>query len=215
MKKALAIAAALALVAGVALGQVHYEFHCLGTGNMHQDSPPVYLGEIDTGDLSPGDWTITIDDTGWPSTSDPVARWAYLQTTYYDYDPINDIFTASFTNCDLWLSRDDNPPNTGGTMSGTCDMTFQIIDMNGNGQIDPTECMNGLSGAVIIIEDGTGVYSHLCGDGTYEGFWFRDCNETSPDFGLDNVDFNMQLDLEDCGMASDAVTWGAVKSLFD
>ena len=100
-------------------------------------------------------------------------------------------------------------------MQGTCDLTFQIIDMDGDGVVDPGECMDGLSGAVIIIQDGTGPYAQLCGQGTYEGFYFRDCDTGSPTYMLDNVDFNMQLDLEDCAMATGSSTWSAVKSLFE
>jgi len=43
----------------------------------------------------------------------------------------------------------------------------------------------------------------------------RDCDDQSATYMLDNVDFNMQLDLNECGMATDASTWGAVKSLFN
>jgi hypothetical protein len=208
MTKGLAIVAATLLLVGVAGAQVHYEFHCAGTGNMAQDSPPIYTGAIDGGDLAPGTWMMEIDDTGWPSTADPAARWDYIFLNYYVYDPGQQIWTGVF-DCVLDLERTGQ-----GTMYGFCDLVFQIIDLNGNGTMDPEECMDGLSGAVIIIEDGTGIYAHLCGDGTYEGFYFRDCN-AGPTYMLDNVDFNMQLDLEDCGMSVQPATWSAVKSLFN
>jgi hypothetical protein len=210
MKKVLAMVAVALLVAGVAAAQVHYEFHCVGTGNMVADSPPIYDGNIDGGDLAPGTWQMTvIEDGSWPDPTDPAARWAYIWTTYYVYDPGLFIWTGVF-DCTLDLEK-----NGQGTMFGYCDLVFQVIDMNGNGVMDPEECMDGLSGAVIIIEDGTGIYAHLCGDGTYEGFYFRDCDEAGPTYMLDNVDFNMQLDLEDCGMDTKPATWSAVKALFD
>jgi hypothetical protein len=210
MKKVLAMVAVALLVAGVAAAQVHYEFHCAGTGNMVAYSPPVYSGNIDGGDLAPGTWLMTvIEDGSWPDLTDPAARWAYIWTTYYVYDPGLLIWTGVF-DCTLDLEK-----NGQGTMFGYCDLVFQVIDMNGNGVMDPEECMDGLSGAVIIIEDGTGIYAHLCGDGTYEGFYFRDCDEIGPTYMLDNVDFNMQLDLEDCGMDTKPATWSAVKALFD
>jgi hypothetical protein len=207
MTKVLAIVAATLLLVGVAGAQVHYEFHCAGTGNMAQDSPPIYTGAIDGGDLAPGTWMMEIDDTGWPSTADPAVRWDYIFLNYYVYDPGQQIWTGVF-DCILDLERTGQ-----GTMHGFCDLVFQIIDLNGNGTMDPDECMDGLSGAVIIIEDGTGIYAHLCGDGTYEGFYFRDC-DAGPTYMLDDVDFNMQLDLEDCGMSVQPATWSAVKSLF-
>jgi hypothetical protein len=177
---------------------------------MVADSPVIYSGAIDGGDLAPGTWLMDVDDTGWPPTSTPGPRWDYLWTTYYIYDPGPMIWTGTFDNNYLFLEKTGT-----GTMQGTCDLTFQIIDMDGDGVLDPGECMDGLSGAVIIIQDGTGAYAQLCGQGTYEGFYFRDCDEGSPTYMLDNVDFNMQLDLEDCGMATGPSTWSAVKSLFE
>jgi hypothetical protein len=209
MRKVLISVAAVLLLVGVAGAQYHYEFHCAGMGNMVQESPVVYTGNIDGGDLAPGIWQITVPDAGWPGTGDWAARWDHIWATYYTYDGGSQVWTGFFDGNHLYLEK------TGaGSMQGTCDMTFQIIDLNGNQIMDPEECMDGLSGAVIIIEDGTGIYAQLCGDGTYEGFWFRDCDTGSPTYMLDMVDFNMFLDLEECGMGTDASTWGAVKSLF-
>jgi hypothetical protein len=213
MRKLLVTATATLLLIGVASAQVHFEFHCWGTGNMVQDTTVVYSGNIDGGDLAPGTWTMTMVGTGaWPlpgGPTDPNGRWDYIFLNYYVYDPGAQIWTGFFDNNELFLAKTGE-----GTMQGTCDMTYQIIDLNGDGILDPSECMDGLSGAVIIIEDGTGIYVHLCGDGTYEGFYFRDCILGSPTYMLDQVDFSMFLDLEDCAMGADASTWGAVKALF-
>jgi hypothetical protein len=209
MRTACAIVAAALLLAGAATAQVHFEFHCTGAGNMVTDSPPVYGGGIDGGDLAPGTWQMeVVEDGSWPGTGDPAGRWAYIWANYYVYDPGPQIWTGIF-DCLLDLEKTGE-----GTMTGVNDLVFQIIDMDGDGVLDPEECMDGMSGAVIIIHDGTGIYAPYCGDGTYEGFYFRDCDEVSPTYMLDNVDFNMQLDLEDCAMANKASTWGAVKALF-
>jgi hypothetical protein len=210
MKKALVLFGVTLMVAGVAYAQVHFDFHCTGTGNMVQDSPVLYAGPIDGGDLAPGTWLIDVDDAGWPATTNWAARWDYIWVNYYTYDPGAFIWTGTFENNYLYLEK------TGvGSMTGISDINFQIIDMDGDGIVDPGECMDGLSGAVIIIQDGTGPYAQLCGQGTYEGFWMRDCDPVSPTYMLDNVDFNMQLDLDDCGMANSPSTWSAVKSLFE
>ena len=210
MKKVLVLFAVALMFASVAYSQVHFEFHCTGSGNMVKDSPVIYAGAIDGGDLAPGTWTITVDDLGWDPVGNDALRWDYIWVNYYVYDPGAFIWTGTFDNNHLFLEK------TGvGSMQGVCDLTFQLIDMNGNGILDPEECMDGLSGAVIIIQDGTGSYAELCGEGTYEGFYFRDCVVASPTYMLDNVDFNMQLDLEDCAMATGASTWSAVKSLFE
>ena len=210
MKKALVLFAAALLIASVAYAQVHYEFHCTGAGNMVKNSPVDYTGAIDGGDLSPGTWLITVEDAGWPAVGDDAVRWDHIWLNYYTYDPGAYIWTGAFENNYLYLEK------TGvGSMTGICDLNFQIIDMDGDGIVDPSECMDGLSGAVIIIQDGTGPYAQLCGQGTYEGFYFRDCDTGSGTYMLDNVDFNMQLDLDDCGMANSPSTWSAVKSLFE
>jgi hypothetical protein len=209
MRTAVLLTAAVLLLAGVAAAQVHYEFHCSGTGNMVAVSPPIYGGEIDGGDLASGIWQMeVVEDGSWPAPGNPAVRWAYIWTTYYVYDPGSQTWTGLF-DCLLDLEKTGE-----GTMTGVNDLVFQIIDMDGDGELDPSECMDGMSGAVIIIHDGTGIYAPYCGDGTYEGFYLRDCSEGST-YMLDNVDFNMQLDLEDCAMANGASTWGAVKALFE
>jgi hypothetical protein len=210
MKKALVVFAVALMVVGVAYAQEHYEFHCTGDGNMVKDSPVIYDGQIDGGDLAPGVWEIHVDDTGWPAVGNDALRWDHIFTTYYVYDPGQFVWTGTFDNNYLYLEKTGT-----GSMQGTCDLTFQIIDMDGDAVVDPNECMDGLSGAVIIIQDGTGAYAELCGQGTYEGFYFRDCDTGSPTYMIDDVDFNMQLDLEDCAMDVGPSTWSAVKSLFD
>jgi hypothetical protein len=211
MKKVLVMFAVALLVAGVAYAQVHFEFHCTGSGNMVKTGDPVvYSGPIDGGDLAPGTWLMEVDDSGWPPVGDDAVRWDYIWINYYTYDPANFIWTGTFENNYLYLEK-----TSVGSMTGISDLNFQIIDMDMDGIVDPGECMDGLSGAVIIIQDGTGPYAQLCGQGTYEGFWFRDCDPVSPTYMFDNVDFNMQLDLDDCGMANSPSTWSAVKSLFE
>ena len=209
MRKVLIATAAVLLLAGIASAQVTYSFHCGGTGNMVKDSPVIYSGNIDTGDLAPGTWTVTIPDAGWPSVGDDAARWAYIFANYYTYDPIACVWDGFFQQNPLRLEK-----TALGVMNGDCDMSIGIVDGNFNGVVDGSECFNGLSGAVIIIQDGTGIYAELCGNGTYNGAYFRDCDELSATYMLDAVDFNMQLDLQDCAMSADASTWSAVKNLF-
>lgn len=208
MKKVFVFFAAALLVAGTASAYQTYTFHCDGFGNMVAQQPPVYTGGITGPDLSPGDWTMTLMTSGWPGIGDPAARWAYIWSNYYalTYDDFFCIWTGTF-DCELDLVH------TGvGTMNGICDLTFQILDGDCDQILDPEECSDGLSGAVIIIHEGTGAYAELCGNGSYSGNYYRNCTE--PDYMLDEVHFDMELLLDECGMGTDLSTWGAVKALF-
>jgi hypothetical protein len=212
MMKTLVIALALMLVSGVAGAYNEYEFTCFGHGNMAVESPVVYHGQITVGALAPGFWTITIPDAGWPSIANPAARWAYIWNHYYapNYSFADQVWTATFDDCTFDLVH-----TAQGTLRGAGDITFQIMD-DGNQLVDPWECADGVSGAIIIINEGTGLYAELCGNGSYSGFYARSCDLVpgQPDYMYDDVNFIMILWLEECGMATDASTWGAVKALF-
>lgn len=211
MMKALAIFSAVMMVAAVAAAFDEYNLHCDGDGNMVKAAPPVYTGPIAVGsDFYPGTWTMTVDDTGWPGIGDSGARWAYIWNNYYDYDAFSCVWTGTF-NCDLLLVHDGV-----GSLVGVNDLTFQLLDGDCDGILDPDECMDGMSGAVIIINEGSGEYATLCGNGSYSGYYFRTCNVAvgDPNFMYDDVHFDMVLWLDQCGMGTDETTWGAVKALF-
>jgi hypothetical protein len=212
MTKALVIALAVMLVSGVAGAFTQYEFTCVGHGKMAVESPVIYHGDIIGGDLD-GTWQITVPDAGWPSIGDPAVRWTYIWDNYYapNYSCAPDcIWTATFDDCGFYLVHTGQ-----GTLRGVGDITFQIMD-DGNGIVDPWECADGVSGAIIVINEGTGRYAELCGNGSYSGFYARTCELVpgQPDYMYDDVNFIMTLWLEECGMATDASTWGAVKALF-
>ena len=211
MKKLVIIFAACLLVAGATSADIPKSFFCDGNGNMVTDvGSVIYSGNILGGDLAPGTWSISIDDTGWPT--DPGPRWDYLWTTFYVYAP----GTPS-----VWVATFDTPllatrpvlflEHTGfGTMSGVADMRFQVTDWDADGELDPDECPgSGLSGMVIIIEDGTGDYAPYCGDGSYQGGFTRECATYD-----DHVQFQMSIDLYECGMATEQTSWGTIKALY-
>ncbi len=212
MKKIVLVSAACLLVAGVAYGDITKSFFCNGTGNMVMDvGNVVYSGQIVGGDLAPGIWSIGIDDTGWPV--DPGPRWDYLWNTFYIYSPGDpSVWTATFDTPLLATRPDLYIEHTGvGSMAGVADMRFQVTDWDNDGVLDPDECTgDGLTGIVIIIEDGTGPYASFCGDGTYQGGFTRDCSTWD-----DDVQFQMSIDLYECGMATQPTTWGAVKALYN
>jgi hypothetical protein len=211
MKKLAIIFVACMLAAGVASADETVSFFCLGTGNMVADvGNVVYSGQIVSGDLAPGTWSIAIDDAGWPVDAGP--RWDYIWNTFYIYEAgAPSVWTATF-DAPLLATR---PllyiEHTGtGSMSGVADMRFQVTDWDDDGVLDPDECAgDGLTGIVIIIEDGTGYYASLCGDGTYQGGYTRDCT-----IFTDDVQFLMTIDLYECGMATEPASWGAIKALY-
>lgn len=211
MKKLAIIFAACLLVAGAASADITVNFFCQGTGNMVADvGAVVYSGQIIGGDLAPGVWSIGIDDTGWPTDAGP--RWDYLWNTFYIYEVgAPSVWTATFDAPLLATRPVLYIEHTGvGSMAGVADMRFQVTDWDGDGVLDPDECAgDGLSGIVIIIEDGTGDYAALCGDGTYQGGYTRDCALFD-----DDVQFQMSIDLYECGMATEPASWGAIKALY-
>jgi len=212
MKKCFVFFAAAMLVAGMAFAYQTFTFHCDGFGNMVKASPPIYTGGITGPDCAPGTWTMTVPDAGWPGIGNSAARWAHIWSNYYalHYDDFFCIWTGTF-DAELDIVH------TGvGTMNGVCDITFQILDGDCDQIMDPEECSDGLSGAVIIIHEGTGAYAELCGNGSYSGFYTRLCSlpASDPSFMLDEVHFDMELLLDECGMGTDLSTWGAVKALF-
>jgi hypothetical protein len=211
MKKLAIIFGACLLLAGAASADITVNFFCLGTGNMVADvGNVVYGGQIVGGDLVPGVWSISIDDTGWPV--DPGPRWDYIWNTFYIYAPGSpSVWTATFDAPLLATRPVLSIVHTGvGSMAGVADMRFQVTDWDDDGVLDPDECGgDALSGIVIIIEDGTGDYASLCGDGSYQGGYTRDCAL----FG-DDVQFQMSIDLYECGMATQPASWGTIKALY-
>jgi hypothetical protein len=212
MKRLVLVFAACLLMAGVATADMTVMFFTVGAGNMVADvGSVIYSGQIVGGDLAPGIWSIAIDDTGWPV--DPGPRWDYIWNTFYEYDPAGSppVWTATFDTPLLATRPELYIEETGvGSMSGVADMRFQVIDWDEDGVLDADECAgDGLSGVVIIIEDGTGYYAALCGDGTYEGGYTRDCGTFH-----DDVQFQMTIDLYGCGMATEPASWGAIKALY-
>ena len=113
MKKVLVLFAVALMFASVAYSQVHFEFHCTGSGNMVKDSPVIYAGAIDGGDLAPGTWTITVDDLGWDPVGNDALRWDYL----LGCDPTRilflDIETLGLTSTPVFLVGTIHPADDG------------------------------------------------------------------------------------------------------
>lgn len=215
--RALLTAFAVLALATAAYGQLEdgfVWFYGAGTGDF-MDSPPVFGGAMDTGgEITDGSWSITVDDTGWPT--EPTARYDYIWDTFYadNYEAGNPSFWKGYFDTDHGLTQlnalaiTDN--TFGGTMSGVCSIEIQVQDLDNDGVLDEGEfCTGSLAGIVIIIRNGTGVYEGMCGDGNYYGSYVKDCPLTS-----ESWNYGMYLWLEDCTTAADSQTWGAIKALY-
>jgi len=218
--RALTIAVMIALFAFASIANADFVFY-YGTGNGDfMDTPPVFTGGMDPGGMiTDGSWTITITDDGWPT--DPVARAAYIWDTFYapNYMPGSPGFWKAYFDTDHGLAAMnalqivDETGGAGviGTMGGVCSVEIQVQDDNSNGILDEGEfCDGALTGQVIIIRDGSGIYDGLCGTGDYFGTYEK---QSCPDT-YETWQFGMYLNLNDCTSPVQDMSWGGIKALY-
>ncbi|MCK5407390.1 MAG: hypothetical protein KAJ37_08050, partial [Candidatus Krumholzibacteria bacterium] len=67
------------------------------------------------------------------------------------------------------------------------------------------------SGTLIVVKNGDGLFAGYCGLGSYSG---SSSNPDPVNFADDTFDGTTILDVEDCGVPVQAVSWGHVKSLY-
>jgi hypothetical protein len=212
--RALVIGIAVLALASVASGEEFVWYFGVGNGDF-MDSPPVFAGSMDAGGMiADGAWSITIPDAGWPLEA--AARYSYIWETFYanNYTPGTPGFWKGHFDVAHGLPElnaltvvDDT---NGGTMYGTCTIEIQVLDQNSNGQLDQGEFCNGsLTGLVIIVREGEGIYDGMCGTGNYFGTYIKDCPTT-----IETWNFGMYLWLEDCSTPVEETTWGCIKALY-
>ncbi len=215
--RALTIAVMVALLAFVSVASGYTLYYGSGNGDF-MDVPPVFTGGMDPGgDITAGSWTITITDDGWPT--DPIDRAAYIWDTFYapNYTPGTPGFWKGYFDTDHGLSAmnalqivDETGGGVIGTMGGVCSVEIQVEDSNSNGILDEGEfCSGSLTGLVIIIRDGSGIYDGMCGTGNYFGSYVKDCPGT-----YETWQFGMYLFLSDCSSPVEEASWGSIKALY-
>lgn len=214
----LMLAATMLLCAGSARAQfpdsLYLEFDFEGFGNLVLTSPPVYSGEVISGDsrIVGATWTIEFDDTGWPPVSDPAARWDYIFNTFFVYNPSYYFWTAVFDQNNLpakpvWVI--DHPVN--GMMSGTLVVSSTFSDDNRDGNFDITERMFGtFEGNLMVMKFGTGEFAKYCGAGSYNGAAF---NDDPANFAPDYVTGHCLLDLVNCQIGNEEKSWSYIKKI--
>ena len=214
--RALAIVVAIAIVALASAASAETFVWYFGVGNGDfMDSPPVFTGGMDPGgDITDGYWSISIHDDGWPL--DPVERYAYVWDNFYapNYTPGTPGFWKGYFDTEHGLAAMNDlfidDVTNGGTMIGICTIEIQVQDLNNNEVLDAGEfCEGSLTGLVIIIREGTGVYDGMCGTGNYFGSYVKDCPGT-----YETWNFGMYLWLDDCSTPVQETTWGAIKALY-
>ncbi|MBN1163087.1 MAG: hypothetical protein JXB45_00775 [Candidatus Krumholzibacteriota bacterium] len=190
------------------------EFDFEGFGNMILVSPPHYAGDIIAGDarLVGATWWIEIDDSEWPPTTDPNARWEYIFNTYYEYNSQTGSWTAFFNASTLPAKPTwgiDHPTN--GTMGGTLVIASTMGDWDMDGVLDIEERMFAtFEGTLMVMKYGTGNFYKYCGSGSYNGALQ---NYDPANFVDDYVDGSCILDLVNCVISNEHATWGSIKAL--
>jgi len=208
---------ALAIVPALAWAQppTHIEFDFTGTGNL-MVSPVVYSGSIVAGEplLVGGTWDLNIDDTGWPPDSDKLARWNYINATYFapNYDPNFGMWVATFDQNTTASPLTWHASNGLNMLHGTAVLQVTLFDMDMDQMIDPDErAMSVFSGTLIVVKNGGGVWAGYCGLGSFSG------NSTNPDpvnWADDDVSGHTILDVQDCSVPTETASWGQVKKIY-
>ena len=215
----LILMAAMLLCAGGVWAQfpdtLFLEIDFEGFGNLVLTSPPVYSGDIISGDsrLVGGTWSVQMDDAGWPPVSDPAARWDYIFDTFFEYNATYHFWTAVFDQNTLpdkptWSIV--HPVN--GSMSGTLIVSSTFTDNNQDGILDIDERMFGtFEGNFMVMKFGTGNFATYCGDGSYNGAAFNDDPANWMD---DFVTGHCILDLINCQIGTEEKSWSYIKKIY-
>ena len=210
------VALAFCVVSASAQIPSHMVFTVDGTTNF-MTSPVQFAGAVTSGEplLVGGYWNLFVDDTGWPDASDPQVRWDYIAANYYqpNYDGANGNWTATFDE-----NTTASVPTWGcgkggvGNLTGTAALQLTIIDFDFDAVIDPDErAFNVFSGTLIVVKNGEGIFAGFCGLGSYSG----SLNNPDPlNFADDIFSGTTILDIEDCAVPVQEVTWGHVKSKY-
>jgi hypothetical protein len=209
------------LLVGASIAQAqtptHIEYAFDGTGNF-MVSPVQYSGTIISGEptLVGGTWTLNVDDTGWPPDTDKLVRWNYIDATYFspNYDNVYYTWTGVFDENSTASQPTWTSGHTLGTLSGTAALQITISDFDLDGVIDTDERgFWNFSGTLIVVKNGTGIFAGYCGLGSFSGY------TTNPDPAnwADDVIGNgyTVLDIEDCSIPTEDITWGQVKKLYE
>lgn len=162
-----------------------------------------YRGPIGSGNMSPGTWTLTINDTGWPSSANPRRNWL-RSNKYTQYDATNRVFRATFSMTEVTVMLAG--PSL--TMYGLAQVTLEAPDTNNNAVLDNAE-IDGPQTLIASVDASCGSGSPLCGGlGNANG----GVNGTSGVNGAQPI--TGALSTQTCATAVETAPWGQVKQVY-
>jgi len=187
-----------------------------GTGSLLV-SPVVYSGTFQPGSQLTGDWVITIDDTGWPTTEPE--RFNYIWNTFFvpNYTTIpagSEKWTGKFNAQTLPTAPQFWFEETGGgayTLGGNITLNILVRDFEVDEYLSGYEKdhdHNFNSTLNPSCDNSTGLYDNTYGTGSLSG---GDQNFTT----ADAIEFVGQVMLSPCESPVESTTWGSIKALYE
>ena len=159
-----------------------------------------YRGSIASGNMAPGAWSIKIDDTGWPTSTN--TRRNYIKSNLYTYDASNRVFRAVFPMNKVTIQL----VNAALLINGNAQLTMEAPDTDLDGVFDNTE-FNGAQTIIASVDAPCGATTPICGGpGSGNGSANGDGPLTAPLVGA--------LVTQPCAVPVETPVWGQVKTLF-
>ena len=159
-----------------------------------------YRGYISSGNLSPGTWSITINDTGWPTGAN--ARRTHIRNTFYTYDATAQVFRGTFPSSIVGF----HIISTNMQFNGTATITMTAPDTDTDGVLDTGE-FNAAQTFVTAASAPCGTSTPVCGGpGSGNGAAMGAGGVTTPIAGA--------MTTVPCAVAVDEALWGGVKGLY-
>jgi hypothetical protein len=210
------IAVAGLMLPGSASAQTLVWFFGSGSGDLYEN-PPVFSGGMGPGgDITDGQWVITIDDSAWPPASDIDARRQYIYATFFEgnYVAGDPGYWSGYFDRAHGLSAPSEfyveDYTNGGSMSGFCSLQMTVIDQEGDAELNGWDgCTGALSGFVSVV-GGSGAYIGYEGEGSWCGTYVRDC----PGSTTQVWDLSMYLWFDGPRVPAGRSSWGAIKALY-
>jgi hypothetical protein len=215
--------------ASEAFAQFQFERFALYGNGSFMDSPPIFSGYLIAGDVSPGQFWIYINDTGWdeddPLTTEVNERWEYILANYFTYSNTtgNEGWDGQFAPTGLgiphptWRFWTDAGDTLGGILSA---LTVTIRDYDADQVVDEVEYANKVLGMNLVcyISYSGGCYYELCGQGSASGqldvldaeIWEEEIKIGS----VTTASGLLILQSSGCTTATESKSWSGIKAIY-